>query len=486
MYRAMTPNVTSKLLILLLVLTWICASIAFDALSTPRAQDAAADSSAQTEDADRPFDDTITIPELFDKAREAFGLDEHRLAETFYQEILIREPSNVRAMLELANVYERSGKLEYARGLLNRSARIEPGNETIKQKLDSVERVLQIVLTEEVEALVDGKHYELAIPKLSLQISIQPDNAELLYKKAYCSSELGRFDAALADLSKAIQIDPQQKYYVLRGDVLKSLKAKESRDLITQAKRLVSSGSAADLTKASRILGEVLQVDPDNEWVKAELTRLGRDSEVENTDNVEHDGELSEVGAGPGFVTATRRKAAALFGRHLGAVLLFLTILLLFRSPLTLLVVKSFFPHAVLSGSFSKFSFSEILLMLNTEFHTGVLRVKGDSRRGKIYFENGEPCHCCVGKLDGIDALVHLLNNTASGHFNFSDGSMPLKRTINIPLSIILMEHKKDPREKISTSRYSNDGRDDADGGDQQQQKSKSRMRELLDNKVSD
>jgi hypothetical protein len=467
-------------------LTCVFAPLVLETPSTVSAQNTTAKPRLPGQVSNRPINETISTPYLFEKAREANGLEDYGLAEAFYQEILIREPSNVQAMLELANVYERAGKLEYARGLLNRSAQIEPGNKTILTKRATVERLLQIVLTEEVDSLVGGEHYELAIPKLSLQVSMQPENAELLYKKAFCYSKLGRFDVALADLEKALRIAHRDEYYELRGEILKSLKQKERGELIIQAKRLASSKSPANRGEARRILGEVLQVDPDNEWAKAELTRLSVESDTSVAVYVENSGERVETGDQPGFLTSTGRTVATLFGQHLGVVLLLLVIMLLFRSPLTSLILRSFFPHPVLSGSFSKFSFSEIVLMLNAEFHTGVMRVKGESCRGKIYFENGEPCHCIVGKLEGVEAVVHLLNNTAHGHFDFSDGSMPLNRTIKTPLSIILMEHANAPKAgNDAKPRSSNDhGRPGSSG--QPQKKPKSRMRELLDSKTTD
>jgi hypothetical protein len=294
-------------------------------------------------------------------------------------------------------------------------------------------------------------------------------------------------DVALADLSRAIQVAPQEKYYELRGAILESLKHEESRELISRAKRLVSSGLEGDRERAIQVLGEVLQVDPGNEWAKAELRRLGSDERAGHADSAEHEGVSSGDGAEPGVLASVGKTAAALFGRHLGLVLLFFTILLLFRSPLTLLIVKGLFPRPLLSGSFSTFSFSEVLLLFNAEFHTGVVRVKGESCRGKVYFENGEPCHCSAGQLDGVDALVHLLDNTASGRFDFSEGSMPLNRTINIPLSIILMEHKKGSGDGFGIRRHSGGFHDQPRGGDDRpQQKPKSRMRELLDSKITD
>ena len=119
-------------------------------------------------------------------------------------------------------------------------------------------------------------------------------------------------------------------------------------------------------------------------------------------------------------------------------------------------------------GNFPRFTLTEIRVMLNSESHTGILHVKGDSCRGKIYLENGEPCHCSAGKTQGVGALHHLMSNTATGHFEFSEGSIPLNRTIDTPLTVVLLEHSAG-RRKNPTRRKT--------------KKAKSRMKEMLESK---
>ncbi len=430
------------------------------------------------------FDRSITIPELFDKAREAFGLNKIDLAEKFYQEILIRETANVRAMLELSNVYERSGKLEYARGLLLRSAKIEPENPAIQSRLASVERMLQIVLAEEVDSLVTGRHYELAIPKISLQISLRPDDPELLYQKAVCYMNLGRPDAALSDLEKAIRLEQKDRYYKLRSAIINSLKQKESQELVEQAKKLTGSQSLEDREKVLAVLTELLQLDPENEWAKSEFLRLSGSEHKPQDEGAGVEAGGRDNGAAAPVVRAIRT-ALSFLGRNAAVLLVILIVLVLFKSPLVSALSKRFLPHPALSGRFPKFSLSEILLMLNAEHHTGVLSVKGEACRGNIYVNNGEPCHSTVGKLEGTDALVHLLNHTASGFFDFSEGSVPPNRTIDMPLSIILVEHNKKPAEGSGSDKRGDDGRHTGSTGDTACKKPKSRMKELLDSKMS-
>jgi tetratricopeptide (TPR) repeat protein len=426
-------------------------------------------------EADRPFDESITVPELLDKAREAFGLGKYGLAEQYYQEILIRQRSNVQAMLELSNVYERSGRLEYARGLLARSAKLDPGNEAISTRLRTVERLLTTVLAEEVDSLMAAGQYETAIPKLSLLNSIEPENAEVLYRRAVCYSRLGRPDAALANVNAALQIDQKEAYVRLRSAVVEDMRVMEARGLVTEAKKLIQAGDPAGRRRALELLGEILQADPDHTWARAEFVRLSRLEETggEAEDNGETDGD-GGLRAVTGFLSDFVRRTGRLIQTHLSALLLLFAALVIFRSPLTRVISRAFKPRPLLSGRFPRFTLSEILIMLNSESHSGVLRVKGDSCWGRIWIEKGEPCHCAVGKLAGPNALYHLLANTGSGYFEFAEGSIPLDRTIDTPLSVVLIEHSNGGPGRPGRRRG---------GAGNAQKKPKSRMKELLDSK---
>jgi tetratricopeptide (TPR) repeat protein len=422
---------------------------------------------------ERAFDASITVPELLEKARQAFGLNNFELAIEFYQEILIRERGNVQAMLELANVYERSGTLEYARGLLVRSAKILPDNADITDRLAAVEHMLGIVLSAEVDSLLSAKQYELAVPKLSVHLSIEPNNPDLLYKKALCYSHLGRPDAAISSINKAIQIDPKEKYYELRASLLEDLKNEESKEKVAEAKRLIQSEDPDDRSQALEVLGEILRINPDHPWARAEFVRLsGEGAAAADTVGGSSTRDLAEgVSA---TVLNAGRVAFDIVRRHLTAILLLFAALLVFRSPLTKRITKLLTPRSFLSGKFPRFKLTEILIMLNSESHTGVLQVKGEGCRGKIYLENGEPCHCAVGKLQGVNALHHLLNNTREGQFEFADGSLPLNRTIDTPLTIVLVDHSSGGPVRAARKRAA---------AKASAKKPKSRMKELLESK---
>ena len=436
----------------------------------------AAGAPAAAEGADSLFDASITVPELFEKAREAFGLQRLDLAEKFYQEILIRERSNVQAMLELANVYERSGRLEYARGLLARAVKVQQDSPAILARLRSVEHMLSVVLGVEVDSLLAQKQYELAVPKLSVHLSIDPRNPELLYKRALCYVNLGKPDAALSNINQALRISQQEKYYQLRSTILEYLRDEETEGLIEQAKQLLRSDTPEDREKGLEVLAEILRLEPENAWARTELVRVGHRSGPSPDETVVD--RRTDAVALLDNAKAVLSAAGRLVDRHLAAVLALLAVLIIFRSPLTRRLAGIVSPQALLSGSLLRFDLHEVLLMLNAESHSGVLRVRGDGCRGKIYLKGGEPCHCVAGKLTGMEALVYLFAQTSKGHFEFKEGSLPPNRTIDIPLSIIMVEQSKVRLGAPADTKAS------PAPAASKPKKPKSRMKELLESKT--
>ena len=394
---------------------------------------------------DSPFDGSITTVELLAKARDAFGLEDLALADVFYQEILRREPAHVQAMLELANLYEREGRLEYARGLLMRAAQHDKDNPRIAARRDAVDRTLTLVLGEEVDELTERGDYEQALPKLSLLVTISPRNAEFLYHRAQCQVELGRSEAARDDLERAIGIDPQPRYYELRSRIVESLRDAESVDLKARARELAAMDTPAAQAEAVELLGEIMVAEPDDVWARDLYVRLtGSGTVPDDTSNAVTFFDRTVADSKDGAERAVRA-VVGFVDRHVSAICIFLIALLIFRSPLTRAIAGLLTRPSTLSGRLSTFSLTEIMLMLNAESHTGILRVKSGTRRGSVYFENGEPCHCTVGKREGEKALSALLRDPKKGSFSFSDGIMPVKRSIDSPLTLILFENDQSP-----------------------------------------
>ena len=218
---------------------------------------------------------------------------------------------------------------------------------------------------------------------------------------------------------------------------------------------------------------EILQEDPKNAWARAEFVRLS-DEGMAPSDTTANAGVRELTDTASRFVLKIGRGATDILRRHLSAILVFIVALLVFRSPLTRVIAKWLTPQSFLSGRFPRFTLTEVLVMLNSESHTGVLQVKGEGCRGKIYIENGEPCHCMVGRLQGTKALHHLMDNTHEGSFEFVDGSIPLHRTIDTPLSVVLVDHSSGGPGRAARKRAASEAA---------AKKPKSKMKELLESK---
>jgi len=113
---------------------------------------------------------------------------------------------------------------------------------------------------------------------------------------------------------------------------------------------------------------------------------------------------------------------------------------IVFRSPVSRMFLRRLSKLPLLTGQLDAFTLQEVLLMINSEAKTGQLRVRAPACHGTIWFEGGEPCHCEVGKLRGSDALLRLIDESDRGTFVFVEGPMPRKRTVDMPLSMVLVE----------------------------------------------
>jgi len=392
-----------------------------------------------------PFDEGITTNELLSKARDAFGLENHKLAATFYEEVLRREPANVDALAELANVYERDGRIEDARSLLVRAVTLAPRDTRLAQRLAAVDRTISIVLRDEAAALIEHGQYEEAIPKLTMLIDLTPDDAALSFQKGQCLAKIGRNADALTQIDAAIALDPQPNYYELRNTVVAAMQDAETQDLRARAEELVAAGTPEAREEAIGILSDILAADPKNKWARHLYDDLTR-SQPAVADSSRAAGAIRDAASRTGGWMKTAVARAIGFGdRHLGKLIALLIIFAVFRSPLAPALAGRLARTAGLSGRLSQFSLPEVFLLINGESQTGVLTVKGGSVSGKAWFQDGEPCHSVAGKLEGADALRALLRDSRAGQFAFTRGRKPRRRTIDTPLEIFLYDHNPQP-----------------------------------------
>jgi len=237
-----------------------------------------------------------------------------------------------------------------------------------------------------------------------------------------------------------------------------------------RARPLTTSTHPEDHKEVKILLGEILQLDPENEWAKTELARITPKmpsgeptvAAAESSDTTDaaaaYAAKLEEKARNDAKKRASRAALAAqareiademkgaaggISPTIIAAIALLIFAWLAFRSPLARTIARMFDRTPLLSGRLSDFHLNEVLLLIAAEPRSGVLNVKGKRGECRLYFANGEPCHCVAGKLDGIAALTLLLDNPSDGTFNFVTATIPLKNTIDTPLSLILAERSR-------------------------------------------
>ncbi|MDH3215720.1 MAG: tetratricopeptide repeat protein [Candidatus Krumholzibacteria bacterium] len=390
------------------------------------------------------FDRNASTVQLLESAREMFIADRYEIAEMLYKSILVREPENLSAMLELAVIYEARGQLQYARGLLTRALVIRPYDEEIIDRNAHIAKKLSRTLEAEVDLLLDKGDYETALPKLSILLTTQPENADLNYKKAFCHLRLGRPQAALTEVDRALNLRREQHYYDLKQEATALIHGTQMGSLIAEAQSALRGGDPADQEDALQIIGRILELEPDHAWAKEQFLAL---TDTQRADRKP----LTAFGKyfGKGWDVVTRIASATgvailvvypVLKKHYVAVLSLLLIILILYSPLTHVLIRGFSPRQSLAGRLGHFSIQEVLALVNTHQRTGVLSLSADSVKGRIYFDSGEIYHCSSRGVRGRGALQLLIREAQDGFFVFRDGVTSRETTIDTPLSLILLE----------------------------------------------
>ncbi|HEX5132296.1 MAG TPA: tetratricopeptide repeat protein [Candidatus Krumholzibacteria bacterium] len=407
------------------------------------------------------FDSTTTRAELLEMGRAAVTLTQYPLAEVYYREILLRNPSDVTAMWELAAMYRRSGRLEYARGLLTRAGALQPGRNDINEARREVERDLFRQVTGEVDSLMAAGRYTSALPRLGVLLSIDGENADVLANKARCLAAIGEHDAALSNIKLAIVKDPRDEFFRLRDEYSLAVERHRIDDLEDSARRLLASGDWVR-EEASDVLQALLAQDPSNEWAREQFRLLSEGATPPPLP--------SDPPAPRQVVEAVREVApgfAAVLDHHLPLIVAFLVVLLLFGSPLSRALAARAHRPSRFAGELSSIDVADVLRAAHGAGLSGVIRLHTAEGNAKIHFEDGEPIHCTGFGRSGLDALTYIVREVCDGRFEHRSHRGKVGHTIEQPLAVILANGVSDPG-VAPTART----------------RKKSRMSELLETKV--
>jgi Tetratricopeptide repeat/Domain of unknown function (DUF4388) len=424
----------------------------------PRAQNGA-ESVPSEWNGEALFDSTTTQEELLEMARSASTMSRFRLAEIYYQEALIRKPTDTAVMWELAALYRRTGRLEYARGLLTRAGRLEPDRNDIAEARRVVERDLFTQVSAQVDTLITAGKYDQALPRIGVLLSIDGENADVLAEKARCLEATGQSDAALTSIKLALARDPRDEFYRLRDEIALNLEKRHVDELEASAHRLLDSGNWVR-GEATEVLQAILAQDPSNEWAREQFRALSGGTQPHLP---------SDPPAPQQVVDAVRDVApsfAAALQKHLPAILIFFGVLVVFRSPLTRMLATRFQRSSMLAGDLARVDVADALRIAHVSGLSGVLILRTPDGKASVFMEDGQPVHCTGFGFEGMEALTYILHNVHTGRFVHRKRLGSVEHTIDQPLDLILAGGVAAPGAVTSPRK-----------------KKKSRMSELLETK---
>lgn len=415
------------------------------------------------------FDSTTTREELIGMGRAAANMSHFALAEVYYQEVLLRNPGDVEAMCELAALYHRTGRLEYARGLLIRAGSLVPGRDDIPELRHQIERELKVSLAHQADSLMAASQFESALPRLSLLLTIDPNNARFYAAKARCLAAMGESDAALSNVDLALAKDPKEEYQRLRSEISTQHEQKQVEELESSAKRLLESKEWMR-DEASDVLQAILAQDPSNEWAREQFRALSG-GPAPAPPVVTPPAPRQVLDAARAVVPSVARSLE----RHLTLIVVLIAVLLVFRSPLTRVLAKRVHDPSPLSGDLVTIDVAEALRLVNASALTGILAFRTPEGNARVYFDSGDPVHCEAMGRDGLEALVYLVRHIDEGTFEMKNVRIKSERTIDQPLDLILADGATTAAERGAAAKRNLARRELG--------RKKSRMAELLESK---
>ena len=399
---------------------------------------AAGPAGAQQEPASR-----VQAEALFVDAQKALSRGDDAGAEILLKDALSSDPAFTSAIWQLAQIYESRGELDYARELLIRGLRQDPGASWAREKLAQIEGSLARTILAEARRYMNSGKYDNAIPKLSAYLGLRPDDHAALVAMAKCHIEKGNTKTARQYIEKARAIDPgnaEVSSLIARLD--KSALDTRLEKLLAEAQIALLDTTSTATDKARTALRTLIDADPANSWAKERLADLDRSENEKAVQAKKRESKPTPVVVAEGRKAMDRSKGAFAAAGHfilahlvllvLGAVLCFLAIDIRRR------MTRRSYP---LEGTITLIPILDIVSLVNGNLRTGRLIVVSSDAKGEIYFEKGEIIHARCDGLTGKIAF-HKLMDIRSGRFFFHNHLPNVRRTIADPLSLLLLSMK--------------------------------------------
>jgi len=391
--------------------------------------------------------DRIEAESLFVEAQKKISSGDDATAETLLKKSLQHDPDFTSAIWQLSQIYESRGKLEHARELLIRGLEQAPDASWAREKLRRMERILVQKLYTEAEKLMSAGEYTAALPKLSLFHGIKPYDPVPLINLSRCHLALGHPETAGNYLERALERDPENEEIV---SLMEIIDKRIANNALTREKEraegLVASYSESNKDEVKKALEAVLKKDPSNRWAGdklEELNLLASEPVAEQSGKKKDNGGTERAGRG------LSRFIPSLTAKNIMAVLFPLCAVFLLIG----LKRKGEGKNYSLQGNISLIPILDIVSLINSNLKTGWLEINGERARGKIFFKRGEIVHARYKAEEGKQAFNTIMGITR-GKFIFYNHLPKIKRTINDPLSILLLSLKsRNETEKKKKSR---------------------------------
>ena len=376
--------------------------------------------------------DRLRAEKLFVEAQKALSHGDNESAESLLKKALSEDPTFTSSICQLAQIYEKRGRLEYARELLIRGLQQEPQATWAKDKLAQLEAELIRKLLGEAKSYMQSGKYDLAIPKLSLYLGIKPYDPIPLVMIGRCHLALGSLDSAKEYFEQAIGRDPSNtEVQRLLEEVGSRLANARVDQLVRRAAGILDGYTPARKEEAIEALLAVLAADPQNDWAKKKIT------EVE-TSGPEPDAASDESvnGQEKGWSLPPFKSDFFMYAFAVCLAALVLCIVLIVRG-------KSKRVEYLLSGNLSLIPILDVVALVHSNLRTGKLIITAPKGKGEIFFQKGEIVHARWKGIDGRKAFSRIMDQRSGRYFFYSRVSCK-RQTIDEPLSVLLLSMNRD------------------------------------------
>jgi tetratricopeptide (TPR) repeat protein len=385
----------------------------------------------------------IEAERLFVEAQKALARGDDVKAESLLMDALKSDETFASAIWQLSQIYEKRGKLEYARELLLRGLQQEPDAAWARDKLARMEKTLTGKLLSEAESLMSKGLYDQAIPKLSLYLGIKPYDPVPLVQIARCHLAMGNLESAREYLEQAAERDPSSTdVMVLLDEVERRASRSKIDSALGRARTLLSKYTPETRGQVEKALSDVLALDPENAWAREKLREIALLEEEEQKGAPAGEAVARGVEAIRTLEKPTSRIISTLRSNVL--IILLTVIALLLALNLRRRRKKRSYP---LQGSMSLIPIIDVVSLLNSNLKSGILHINSSSGRGEVFFEKGEIVHARLKSWDG-KAAFHKIMALQSGRYVFKNHLPNIRHTIGEPLSLLLLSMRTTEQER--------------------------------------